>query len=67
MSYRRRQYRQRLYRYRFRWGNLKWPQVEEFGWPPGTALQQRLDFRTYVASNVLIIALNTRSAHSLLK
>ena len=35
MSHRRRQYLQRLYRYPFRWGNLKWPQVGEFGWPPG--------------------------------
>src|ERR1019366_4602658 len=22
-------------RYAIRWRNLKWPQVEEFGWPPG--------------------------------
>src|SRR5439155_24019058 len=28
--------------YTLRWRNLKWPQVEEFGWPPGCRDQRQL-------------------------
>ncbi|MGH6628911.1 MAG: hypothetical protein ACREB3_04185 [Burkholderiales bacterium] len=36
MSCRRREYRRRLHCcYALNWGILKWPQLGDFGWPPG--------------------------------